>query len=1169
MNKFLAVALLLLSPLLFSQAARVDVPIQTSGPNVPASGGPLPQALWLSNAKVSVCQHPAPTIAQCTPAVTYTDSTMATPCPSTAPLVQLPGSACTATAGSRANVGFWYGGGTVDYFVSGSYGLFGPYSAVQNATLQPGGPAFTAQFANPGVNGFLGDATITINPTTHTFTAPNFVLSGLTPGVLPICPNGSGGALTTSGCSSGAAGNPGGSNTQLQFNNSSVFGGASATWDGSYINTPNDLPTGHQLASANASVVVNSVLAYGAKADRLSGFAISMSVGNPSMTCASCTFTAADVGKYVMFIGWTAQPFAAVTFTPMSNWTPINAAKINTVTDATHVVLSKSALNTFTSPGMAYGTENGPAFNACTLDLANNSVAGGTCKVPAGNYLFATANYYSRINDEDDGTYGTTVGGSGAVITATLGSGATAGQIVSYTVVSGGSGYTPNSSLAIVASGLTACVDGGVDIGPCGGVFAYATTNSSGVVNGVTPLFNGFGFITAPTLTVSPMAGDGAAATVTVSGGAINSSTVTAPGAGYGGNFDVFGVGGTGCAAIAGLQNVAGVTITARGTAVTTAGGVTSLTWSNAGSGCSAPPTVLFGDYTCGNPLTSQCTNITPLAPFIIPVQVLLVQGVSFEGPATQLGNFGQTAILNGVWDGKTADSNQPALFGSNLYLKNQSINNIAFGQTYLGLLVPFSAATSKVSNNSFSGAIGWYYGATDLGLISEDNTYYGYAAAVGGGQWNTRRDETNIVGGFFNSQAIVNPWSFSLPYNATAIAIDNWFAANFWHPEFSALNTDFLEPCSFPQSPNQRQTSNTIKFPPGVVGNNMCYPGITGSSMTELTRNGGGSNAHNITNMGAKYCYRYVYYGNYAGGVLDGAGGCEQGTSLVSDPYRTSVQQHAPIVFPGGAASSPNTITRNTNWQESGTVTQPVWSLGSANGIPASRWSNLSCASCSATPAALLGDSIQANQNINGTSTAVSFISPNTNPLIMAGTSGPVTARGPMVLLCPSNTTQPTWNTNGVFYGGCNSSASGTTADIFQWFNTGASEIISIASDGGITNTGANAFNGTTSFNGVAFKQVADVSISIASFAIPANTCYGSTGSTTPATASMTGLTTAMLVTPGFTGNASAITGWGTAGGLSLMAWPSASNTASYLVCNATSGSITGGAITLVLGAK
>lgn len=108
-------------------APRVDVPLLTYGPNVPSSGGPLPQALFISGATVQVCTHPA-TLTSCTPITTYTDATLGTPCPSNAQLTQLPSTTCTASAGTAGNVGFWYGGGTVDYIVTTTYGPFGPFT---------------------------------------------------------------------------------------------------------------------------------------------------------------------------------------------------------------------------------------------------------------------------------------------------------------------------------------------------------------------------------------------------------------------------------------------------------------------------------------------------------------------------------------------------------------------------------------------------------------------------------------------------------------------------------------------------------------------------------------------------------------------------------------------------------------------------------------------------------------------------------------------------------------------------------------------------------------------------------------------------------------------------------------------------------------------------------
>jgi hypothetical protein len=111
----------------FGQAIRIDQPILTQGPNVPVSGGPLPQALWVSNGTVQICQHPA-SIGSCTPVATYNDYAEDATCPTTAPLVQLPGTTCTASAGVAGNVGFWYGGGVVDYIVTSPWGTFGPYT---------------------------------------------------------------------------------------------------------------------------------------------------------------------------------------------------------------------------------------------------------------------------------------------------------------------------------------------------------------------------------------------------------------------------------------------------------------------------------------------------------------------------------------------------------------------------------------------------------------------------------------------------------------------------------------------------------------------------------------------------------------------------------------------------------------------------------------------------------------------------------------------------------------------------------------------------------------------------------------------------------------------------------------------------------------------------------
>ena len=120
-------------------AVRVDVPLLTSGPNVPGASQPYPQTLWVSNATVQICQHPA-TLTSCTAVTTYTDASAGSTCPSTAQLVALPGTTCSSNAGILGNVGFWYAGGTVDYIVTTASASYGPYtiSDVNACVYQPG-----------------------------------------------------------------------------------------------------------------------------------------------------------------------------------------------------------------------------------------------------------------------------------------------------------------------------------------------------------------------------------------------------------------------------------------------------------------------------------------------------------------------------------------------------------------------------------------------------------------------------------------------------------------------------------------------------------------------------------------------------------------------------------------------------------------------------------------------------------------------------------------------------------------------------------------------------------------------------------------------------------------------------------------------------------------------
>jgi hypothetical protein len=93
----------------------------------------------------------------------------------------------------------------------------------------------------------------------------------------------------------------------------------------------------------------------------------------------------------------------------------------------------------------------------------------------------------------------------------------------------------------------------------------------------------------------------------------------------------------------------------------------------------------------------------------------------------------------------------------------------------------------------------------------------------------------------------------------------------------------------------------------------------------------------------------------------------------------------------------------------------------------------------------------------------------------------------------------------------------------------------------------------------------VANTTVTVGTTAVAANSC------STVATATMTGLATTMTLN--FTPNSDvhSVTGWGPGTpGLYIIAWPSASNTASYYVCNSSASSITPGAsVTFNVSAK
>ncbi len=722
--------------------------------------------------------------------------------------------------------------------------------------------------------------------------------------------------------------------------------------------TSSDLPTGHQAASANAAVTALSVMAFGAKADWQ--FASGASISGNVLDVPSATFTSANIGNAVVFNGWSTYPFSTT-----ATWATITSLG----GDPQHAVLSRTATTASSGLTVSWGTDNVPAFNACGAAAFANP-GGGTCKVPAGNYLLASTGLdaygnpmYLLTGASDDGTYGTPAGGSGGTVTCTPAN----GKLTSC-AVSGGMGYTPNSTIQLTSPSSGGGCAQGWNLDTCGWSLVTVATNSSGVPTAATIVYPGYGIASPVTFSIPAIGGNGASATVTVSSGSINSTTIAAGGGGYGAgaSIDAWGVGGTGCAALSPYTanlGVPGVNITAKGTATAnSSGAITGIVWSNTGSGCGGAPTVVFGDYLCGNAQNAQCTNMAPLEPVEIPIQVAMHSHVNWEGSAVEAGNGGAVSVLYGPWDGQTADNNQPSMFGGMTYLTAGSISGLNFENDFIGINAPVSINFERVGNDTFGGGIGILAGATDIASQFADLTFYSYSSMIVGGEWNTRQDAPGVLGGFMNSDKEDSFLVWAQSYNPVSSAIDNWFANTYWHPEFSAFSTDFPETCKFPQAANQRQTSHIIVYSGlSFIGNTMCYPGITSSGLVEIARNGGGDNTHNVTNLEVKGASRYAYYGVIGSGTLDTIGCCEGGATLAADPYRNAATQEGGIVLAQDGSFFTSSMVHNFQWATGGSILQPIWGLGSYDGIagfPTGSWSDILCfGGCASTPAYLNQD--------------------------------------------------------------------------------------------------------------------------------------------------------------------------------------------------------------------
>jgi hypothetical protein len=718
-------------------------------------------------------------------------------------------------------------------------------------------------------------------------------------------------------------------------------------------------PSGSSITIGNtgsgAPAVYYNVASYGAKGDMVpwqnngnswtsftstSGSNVLNATGNISW--AGQPFTSADVGKYISCnmngFAWSPGPLFATE--------PYGVAQITAVNSSTQIVVSQNAAHTISS-GMycRWGTDATGPINSCFAD-ALVKTGGGTCAIPAGNYLLATTPYYVVTGANDDGSYSGAAGGSGGTVVCTP----TAGSLTSGgCVVSGGTLYKHSATLQTqyASGGCATGVAWGYD--PCGQAWVTVATSSSGVPTTATVVYGGFNIVSPVTFNIQPLDGDGATATATETGGTMNTPTLTAGGDGYPASSTAswYAIGG-GCTAI---SNNNGVPYAGYGTVATNASGSASgtMTVTTNATGCTSNPTIIFGSAVCntgtlGSPVFAQCSNLAPLNPIALPVQVMLTAGVNLQG-ASGAGGPGSGVNLYSVWDQTTIDNNQPIMLGGTMYLED--IGGFALSNGFLGIVATNNANYSKIHDISFNTAFNMYTAATDLGFTADNLAFNGYASWINGGLWSHRFDVPAGEGGFFDAWEISNIVVRGVTYGgpgSISQRLDDWFNNNFWHAEFSGASTDFGETCKYPQTLNQRQTMRSFNIE--QTANFACYRGISSLGMAILARDSRTTSGVIISNFTVKQVSRYLFYGSLGSAILTNIGG--EGMTPITgtgDPYRAAATQEGWLVYNGDGNAQIDTVGAGGT----SNVTQTLWDIGglsfsSTPGTPYNtRWLNLS----------------------------------------------------------------------------------------------------------------------------------------------------------------------------------------------------------------------------------
>jgi hypothetical protein len=241
--------------------------------------------------------------------------------------------------------------------------------------------------------------------------------------------------------------------------------------------------------------------------------------------------------------GFTSAP--TISF---SGATGSGASAVASISGGRLVTVTMSAGGTNYGPSVAFSTGNAVAYATVNASGVVTAIT-----VTSGGSLYSTVPTVSITGG----------GGSGATATATT----SGGQLLNVTVTAGGTNYTYADPPAVTFTG-----------GGGSGAAAYAEIGTTGSVINVHITAAGTNYTSSPTVVFT--SGSGAAATATVSGGAVTAVTVGTAGTGYSGPPTVTFTGGGGTGAQA--------------TALVSGGAITSVVINAAGSGYTTAPTVAF-----------------------------------------------------------------------------------------------------------------------------------------------------------------------------------------------------------------------------------------------------------------------------------------------------------------------------------------------------------------------------------------------------------------------------------------------------------------------------------------------------------------------------------------------------------------------------------------------